>query len=154
MLAPAVLCHKEPAPASKDPTGLLLQCFRQKWILWVISFQRADLSWFFMASHKNTLKIFRHYDTLDQWERSLDYPGPMRADLWGRKTAVPARRTGLSTVRRRLKPSWAATSWSQGSPPPCRGLLRGVATPVIWCHKEPMGLSGLPYAGSLWQKDS
>ena len=34
-------------------------------------------------------------------------------------------------------PTWADITLSQGCPPPCRGLFRGVATPAVLCHKEP-----------------
>ena len=40
-------------------------------------------AWFFAAWESwssNTKKIFQHYEALDQWESSLDIPGPMRVD--------------------------------------------------------------------------
>ena len=54
----------------------------------------------------------------------------------------------------------------QTGPPRCRGLLRGIASPAILCHKEParaskaplgalerkMGVFCLLLAGSLWHK--
>ena len=61
---PAILCHKEPARASKAP-------FRTK----------KDQSWFFMAYdcwHSNTMKILQHSRALDQWETSLFVPRPIR----------------------------------------------------------------------------
>ena len=36
-------------------------------------------------------------------------------------------------------------STQQSGPPRCRGLLRGIASPALLCHKEPARASKAPY---------
>ena len=128
------------------------------------------------------MKIFQYDEALDQWEPSLDIPGPMRVEqaevkyeegLNGQIWQLECNR--LEWEERRDKLNIATLSFrchntlstfhnikaelqektsdkniaifnnlnlfpvnsKQSGPPRCRGLIRGIATPALLCHKEP-----------------